>query len=34
MECPMSPPNDLSRSIVPFGKESALVAVIELSQAT
>ena len=34
MECPMSPPNDLSRSLVPFGQESTLVAVIELSQAS
>ena len=30
----MSPPNDLSRSLVPFGQESTLVAVIELSQAS
>ena len=29
----MSPPTDLSRSLVPFGQESTLVAVIELSQA-
>jgi transposase len=30
----MSPPNDLSRSLVSFGQESTLVAVIELSQAS
>jgi transposase len=30
----MFPPNDLSRSLVPFEQESTLVAVIELSQAS
>ena len=34
MECPMSQPNDLSRSFVPFEQDATLVAVIELSQSS
>jgi transposase len=34
MERPMSQPNDLSRSLVPFEQDTTLVAVIELSQSS
>jgi transposase len=34
MECAMSRPNDLSRSVVPFDQNAALAAVIELSQSS
>ena len=34
MERPMSQPNDLSRSLVPFEQDTTLVSVIELSQAS
>lgn len=33
-DAPMKPVNDLSRSLVPFDQESAVVAVIELSNAS